>query len=147
MLIVTDDEFSNNKTNLLCFFLKFIKELDRLLRTNLWNRLADLKVTLEFIVVAINLYENIISMFRNIDDEIKCNIVSNRGFLRHNSWCIALLFVILLISVWPCNFKCTPSLLYKRRGLTIWMNLFCVFICWIRMFPTQSVLLFDFLLF
>ena len=35
-------------------------------RKNLWNRLEEIKVSLELRVVAIKMYENVIAKFKNI---------------------------------------------------------------------------------
>jgi hypothetical protein len=53
-------------------------------RKNLQNRLEEIKVPLELRVVAIRMYENVISKFINIEDsskEIKCNIGVKQGCL------------------------------------------------------------------
>lgn len=46
-------------------------------RTNLWNRLKELKVPFELRVNMIRLYENVIAKFRNTrgwSKDINCNI-------------------------------------------------------------------------
>jgi hypothetical protein len=76
------EECHNNKTNLLCCFIDFRKYFDIVPRTNLWNRLEELKVPSELRVVAVRLYENVISKFRNIEgwsEEINCNIGVKQG--------------------------------------------------------------------
>jgi hypothetical protein len=40
-------------------------------RKNLWNRLEEIKVPLELRVVAIRMYENIISKFKNTEGMVK----------------------------------------------------------------------------
>jgi len=53
------------------------KAIDIVPRTNLWNRLEELKVPFELRVVAVRLYENIIAKFRSTEgwsEEINCNI-------------------------------------------------------------------------
>jgi hypothetical protein len=55
----------NSKTNLMCFFTNFGKAFDTVSRTNLWNRLGELKVPLELRAIAIRLYENVIAKFGN----------------------------------------------------------------------------------
>jgi len=52
-------------------------------RTNLWNRLEDLKVPFELRVVALRLYEKLIAKFRNTQgwsEEIDYNIEVKQGF-------------------------------------------------------------------
>ena len=61
------DEFHNNKTNLLCFLIDFRKQFDTIPITNLWNILEKVRIPFELRVVVIRLYENAISMFRNIE--------------------------------------------------------------------------------
>src|ERR1700678_1578092 len=51
-------------------------------RKNLWNRLEEIKVSLELRVVAIRMYENVISKFKNTkgwSKEINCNIEVKQG--------------------------------------------------------------------
>jgi hypothetical protein len=75
-------ECHNNKTNLLCCFVDFRKYFDIVPRTNLWNRLEEIKVPFELRVVVVRLYENVISKFRNIKGwlkEINCNIGVKQG--------------------------------------------------------------------
>ena len=55
--------FRNTKTNLFCCFVDFRKDFDMVPRKNLWNRLEEIKVPLELRVVAIRMYENVISNF------------------------------------------------------------------------------------
>jgi hypothetical protein len=43
-LRIIAEECHNNKTNLLCCFIDFRKAFDTVPRTNLWNRLEELKV-------------------------------------------------------------------------------------------------------
>jgi hypothetical protein len=61
------EEFHNTKTNLFCCFVDFRKAFDKVPRKNLWNRLEEIKVSFEWRVVAIRLYENIISKFKNTE--------------------------------------------------------------------------------
>ena len=46
-------------------FIEFTKSFDTLLSTNLWNILEELKVPFNSRDVAIKLYENVVSKFRN----------------------------------------------------------------------------------
>ena len=67
----------NNKTNPLCWFIKFRKVFDRVPINNLWNILEKLKVPFESRDNVIRLYENIIAKFRDIEgwlEEINCNL-------------------------------------------------------------------------
>jgi hypothetical protein len=41
------EEFCNTKTNLFCCFVDFRKSFDMVPRKKLWNRLEEIKVTLE----------------------------------------------------------------------------------------------------
>jgi hypothetical protein len=63
-------------------FFNFRKSFDMAPRKNLWNRLEEMKVPLEFKDVAIKMYENIISKFKNTEGwskEINCNIGVKQG--------------------------------------------------------------------
>ena len=74
--------FHNDKSNLFCFFMDFRKAFDTVPRNNLWNRLEELKVPFELRVVAIRLYENVISKFKRNEGwskDIKCNIGVKQG--------------------------------------------------------------------
>jgi hypothetical protein len=76
------EECHNNKTNIKCCFVDFRKHFDIVPRTNLWNRLEEIKVPFEFRVVAVRLYENVIAKFRSTkgwSEEINCNIGVNHG--------------------------------------------------------------------
>jgi hypothetical protein len=76
------EECHNNKTNLLCCFIDFRKYFDIVPRTNLWNRLEEIKVPFKLRVVVVRLYENVISKFRNTEgwsEEINCNIGVKQG--------------------------------------------------------------------
>jgi hypothetical protein len=76
------EEFHNTKTNLFCCIVDFRKSFDIVPRKNLWNRLEEIKVTLELRVVAIRMYEKIIAKFKNIEGwskEINCNIGVKQG--------------------------------------------------------------------
>jgi hypothetical protein len=75
MLMIILEESQNNKTNLLCCFINFRKYFDTVPMNNLWNRLEELKVPLELRDVAIIIYENIISKFRNTKEWSKKLIV------------------------------------------------------------------------
>jgi hypothetical protein len=59
------EECCNNKTDLMCCLVDFRKCFDTVHRTNLWNRMEEIKVPFELRVVATRLYENIIAKFRN----------------------------------------------------------------------------------
>jgi hypothetical protein len=61
------EECRNDKIDLLCCFIDFRKAFDIVLKTNLWNRLEEIKVPFELRVVAVRLYEKFISKFRNIE--------------------------------------------------------------------------------
>jgi hypothetical protein len=70
------------ETRVLCF-IDFRKSFDTIPRTNLWNRLEEIKFPSGLRVVMIKLYENVISKFRSIkgwSKEIKCNIGVKKGF-------------------------------------------------------------------
>ena len=76
-LRIITKEFHNNKSNLLCCFVDFIKAFDTVPRNNPWNRLEEIKVPFELRVVAIRLYEEVIAMFNNNEGwttDINCNI-------------------------------------------------------------------------
>jgi hypothetical protein len=76
------EEFHNTKTNIFFFFVDFRKYFDTVPRKNLWNRLEEIKVPFELRVVAIRLYENVISKFKNIEGwskEINYNIGVKQG--------------------------------------------------------------------
>jgi hypothetical protein len=60
-LRITSKECHNNKTKLLCYFIDFRKILTQCPRTNLWNRLKELKVPSKLRVVVVRLYEIVIS--------------------------------------------------------------------------------------
>jgi hypothetical protein len=74
----------NNKINLLCCFVNFKKYFDKVDRTNLWNRLEEVKFPFELRVIAVRSYENFISKFRNTEGwskDINCNIGVKQGCL------------------------------------------------------------------
>jgi hypothetical protein len=76
------EEFHNTKTNIFCCFVDFRKSFDTVPRKNLWDRLEEIKVPFELRVVAIRLYENVISKFKNTEGwskEINCNIGVKQG--------------------------------------------------------------------
>jgi hypothetical protein len=60
------EEFCNTKTNLFCCFVDFRKAFDMVPRKNLWNRLEEIKVSLELRAVAIRMYENVIAKFKTL---------------------------------------------------------------------------------
>ena len=77
------EECRNEKSNLFCFFVDFIKAFDRVPRNNLWNRFEELKVPFELRVATIRLYENVIFKFKRNEGwskDIKCNIKVKQGF-------------------------------------------------------------------
>jgi hypothetical protein len=57
------EEFHNTKINLFCCFVDFRKSFDMVPRKNLWNRLEEIKVSLELRDVVIRMYENVIAKF------------------------------------------------------------------------------------
>jgi hypothetical protein len=61
------EECRNDKTNILCCFVDFIKAFDIVPRTNLWNRLKEVKVPFELRVDVVRIYEKVIAKFRNIE--------------------------------------------------------------------------------
>jgi hypothetical protein len=61
------EKLCNTKTNLFCCFVDFRKAFDMVPRKNLWNMLEEIKVPLELRVVAISMYENVISNFQNTE--------------------------------------------------------------------------------
>jgi len=76
-------EFRNDKSNLLCCFIYFRKYFDTVPRTNLWNRLEELKVPFKLRATAVRLYKKVISKFRNTEGwskEIHCNIWFKQGY-------------------------------------------------------------------
>jgi hypothetical protein len=82
MLRIIVEECWNNKTNLLCCFINLRKYFDTILRTNLWNKLEEVKVPFELRVVAVRLYKNVTAMFRNTKgwlEEINSNIEFKQG--------------------------------------------------------------------
>ena len=62
------EECHNDISNVFCCFVEFRKAFDMVPRNNLWNRLEELKVPFELIVVAIRLYENVIAKFKSNED-------------------------------------------------------------------------------
>jgi hypothetical protein len=79
---ITAEEFRNTKTNIFCCFVDFRKAFDMVPRKNLWNRLEEIKMSLELRVVVIRMSENIIAKFKNTkgwSKEIKCNIGVKQG--------------------------------------------------------------------
>jgi hypothetical protein len=80
---IITEECRNDKTDLICCFIDFRKYFDTMPRTNLWNRLEELKVPFELRFVTVRLNEKFIAKFRNIDGcskEINCNIGVKQGF-------------------------------------------------------------------
>ena len=78
-LKIIAEECHNNKSDLFCCFVDFIKTFDIVL----WNRLEKLKVPFEFRVTAIKLYEKVIAKFKNNEEwttYINCNIGVKQGF-------------------------------------------------------------------
>ena len=57
------EDLCNTKTNIFCCVVDFRKSFDMVPRKNLWNRLKEIKVSLELRVVAIRMYENVIAKF------------------------------------------------------------------------------------
>jgi hypothetical protein len=55
----------NNKIDLLCCFIDLRKSFHMVPKTNLWNRLEELKVTFELRAIAMKLYENVVAKIRN----------------------------------------------------------------------------------
>jgi hypothetical protein len=79
---ISVEEFRNTKTNIFCCFVEFRKAFDMVPRKNLWNRLEEIKVPLELRFVAIRMYENVISKFKNTEGwskGINCNIRVKQG--------------------------------------------------------------------
>jgi hypothetical protein len=76
------EEFCDTKTNSFCCFVDFRKAFYMVPRKNLWNRLEEINVPLELRVVAIRMYENVISKFKNTEGcskDINCNIGVKQG--------------------------------------------------------------------
>ena len=68
---------ANNKSDLFCCFMDFIKSFDTVPRNNMWNRLEKLKVPFELRDSMIWLYEKVISKFKNNEEwktDLSCNI-------------------------------------------------------------------------
>jgi hypothetical protein len=63
-LRIIAEECRNNTTNLLCFFVNFKKCFYFFPRTNLWNRLENIKVPFKLITIVLRLYENDIAKFK-----------------------------------------------------------------------------------
>jgi hypothetical protein len=83
MIRIITEKYHNNKTNLIFCFNDFRKYFDNVPRTNLWNGLEELKVPSRMRVVAVRLYENIITKFRSTEGwtkEINYNIGVNQPF-------------------------------------------------------------------
>jgi hypothetical protein len=75
-------DLHNTKTNPFCCFVDFRKYFDMVPRKNLWNRLEEIKVPLKLRVVAIRMYENVITKFKNTkgwSKEINYNIGVKQG--------------------------------------------------------------------
>jgi len=82
MLRIIVEEYCNNKNNLVYCFVEFRKYFDTMPKTNLWNRLEELKVPFGLRVVVVRLYENIIVKFRDTkgwSEEINYNIEVKQG--------------------------------------------------------------------
>jgi hypothetical protein len=76
------EEFCNTKTNLFCSCVDFKKSFDMVPKKNLWNRLEEIKVSLELRDAAIRIYENVIAKFKSTkgwSKEINCNIEVKQG--------------------------------------------------------------------
>ena len=58
------EECCNDKSNLLCCFVDFIRAFDTIPRNNLWNRLEELNVPFELRATAIRLYNNLIAKLK-----------------------------------------------------------------------------------
>jgi hypothetical protein len=81
-LRIIAEEFRDTKTNIFCCFVDFRKAFYMVPRKNLWNRLEDINVPLELRVVAIRMYENVITKFKKIEGwskYINCNIRVKQG--------------------------------------------------------------------
>ena len=68
--------------------MDFRKDFDIVPRDNLWKILEDLNIPFELRVVAIRLYENSISNFKNNagwSEDINCNIGFKKGFPPSNT--------------------------------------------------------------
>ena len=63
MIRIIAEACRNNKSDLLCCFVDFRKDFDILPRNNLWNTLEKLEVR----VIAIRLYEKLISKVKNTE--------------------------------------------------------------------------------
>ena len=77
------EEFHNTKTNFFCCFVDFRKSFHIVTRKNLWNRLKEIKFSLELRNATIRIYENVIAKFKNTkgwSKEINCNIGVKQGF-------------------------------------------------------------------
>jgi hypothetical protein len=66
-LLIIVEKCRNNTTNLLCCFVDLRKYFGTIPKTNLWNRLEEIKVPFKLRDVVIRLYENVIVKFRNIE--------------------------------------------------------------------------------
>jgi hypothetical protein len=80
--MIIAEEFCNTKTNIFCCFVDFRKSFDIVPKKSLWNRLEEIKVPLALRAIAIRMYVNIISKFKNIkgwSKEINCNIGVKQG--------------------------------------------------------------------
>jgi hypothetical protein len=65
-----------------CCFINFRKDFDIVPRTNLWNRLEELKVLFELRATATRMYEKVIVNFRKTEgwlEEINYNIGVKQG--------------------------------------------------------------------
>ena len=69
------EECRNNKTCFLCCFVDFRKSFDTLPKSNIWNKLKELKVAFELRAPAIRLYDKAISKFRNSESWLEEIIV------------------------------------------------------------------------
>ena len=82
-LRITAEECRNNKADLFCCLVDFIKAFDTVPGNNPWNRLEEIKVPFELRVVMLKLYENVISKFKNNEgwkNNINCDIGFKQGF-------------------------------------------------------------------
>jgi len=75
-------KWRNNNSYLFCCFVDFRKAFDTVPRSNVWNRLEELKVHFELRAAAIRLYEKVIAKFKNNEGwvtNINCNIGVKQG--------------------------------------------------------------------
>jgi len=77
------EETCNEKTNFLVTLWTLEKYLYTLLKSNIWTKLEELKVSFELRATTIRLYENILAKCKKIEgrsEDINCNLGVKKGY-------------------------------------------------------------------